>query len=243
MTARLSLRRWAALCALLLVVPLVVLAAQARAATVVVTLSSNGPSPTSVTIKSGDTVTFRNADNVTHRVRRNAGAWSFDQTIAPGASKVTPQFTAAGSYGYEDSFTIALLPQSVNGSISVTAPKPTATRSPTPRPSATRSQTPAPRPSGSASPTPSATATATGFAIIPPIGIATIPPNAPIAAPTPNLAPPMTATPTTTAQAIAYGNQSGLVQSSPHRYGLPMALAFLLAIGVLSLIARLLLSL
>jgi plastocyanin len=230
------IRGLAALCAVLLAVPLLVLAVSAQAATVVVTLSSDGPNPASVTIKRGDTVTFRNTDNVSHRIRRNAGAWSYDRQIPAGGSAVTPQFAAAGGFGYEDSFTIALLPQTVNGSITVIAPKPTATRSPTPspRPSTTRSPTASPSPSGTPSATPS------GLAITPPIGIATIPPTT---APMPNLAPPMPTSPVTTTAPVSYGSKADLVQSSPHRYGLPMALALLLAIGVLSLIARLLLSL
>ena len=41
---------------------------------------------------------------------------------------------------------------------------------------------------------------------------------------------------------IAYGGKSGIVQGSPHRYGLPAALAVVGIVGVLSLLVRFLLA-
>lgn len=224
--------------ALLIVVPALLWSLLAQAATTVVTLTGNGPSPASVTIQRGDTVTFRNSDDVTHRVRRTSGGWAFDVSVPAGGSVSTPAFGAAGTYGYEDSYTIALLVQRFDGSITVKAPAPT--RSPSARPTSSRSA--APRPSASRSPSPSPSPTGSGTAVGPPIG--TLPPVVPSSGPTPDIAPPpVTATVSPSpAPVVAYGDPAGLVQSSPHRYGLPTALALLAAVGVLSLILRLLLA-
>lgn len=236
-------RRLAALCVALVAFPVLLLAAGASAATHVVTLSADGPSPSSITISRGDTVTFRNADDVQHTVRRTSGAWSFEATVPPGGSARTPVFASTGSYGYEDSYAVALLTQRNSGSIAVTEPRPTTTRTASPRPSPTATATRTPTASPTAGPSASPSPSGTGVAVGPGIGVTTIPPISPTQGPTPNIAPPpVTASETAPVSSVAYGDKAALVQSSPHRYGLPMALALVLAIGVLSLIVRLLLA-
>lgn len=239
--------------ALLLGCASLLLAAPAEAAVKTVSLTGTGPSPSPVTIAKGDSVRFLNTDNVAHTVSRSAGSWSFKATIAPGQSAKTGTFGTAGNFDYADTYTLIAIPQSNPGRITVSAgtappptasPKPTAgpTKSPAPRPTATRSPTPvAP---GSASP--SAQPIQTGTAVLPGIGTGQIPVPTPgqTAGPAPDIASPDATTSGSAvpvAPNLTYSGR-GLVQGSPHRYGLPAALALVGIVGVLSLLVRILLA-
>ena len=94
------------LCALTLV-------PQADAATKSVSLTNQGPSPTSLTIAAGDTVKFVNNDTVSHAVAHTGGAWTFKRSIAAGASASTSVFTKAGTYTYDDTFTLVAVPRTL----------------------------------------------------------------------------------------------------------------------------------
>ena len=217
---------------------MLLLLGSAQAATHTVTLTSGGPSPTTVTVSRGDTVTFSNTDSGTHTITHNAGAWSYTATIPAGGKSTTPAFTASGSFGYDDTFGLALFPQHVNGFVKVVGVSPSPTRSPTasPRPTATHSASPV------ASATPSSTTS--GIAITPGLGVGSLPPPPTSPPPNPSIAPPTLApSASSTPLAIGYGDARALVQPSPHRYGLPALLALIGAVGVLSLLVRLLLSL
>ena len=245
------LRRSACALAVLaaLLLPLFALVGPAGAATRVVTLTNQGPSPTTLAVKVGDVVRFDNQSNVDHTVD-SAATWNFHRTIAAGTALSTPAFTKAGTFNYTDNFTLVAIGQQVNGSVTVTgAPAPTASRSATPapsrsaspRPSATRSPTASPSASASAVPT-SGTGTAIGPGFGPGVLTSAVP--APSTGPAPAIAGPPPASGAPAAPiALQYGGKDALVQSSPHRYGLPAALAVVLMVGVLSLIVRLLLSL
>lgn len=220
---------------------------RAGAATATVTLNSNGPTPQRITINRGDRVTFVNQDTGSHTITNNAGAWTFRATIRPGASATTPSFSSGGQFGYSDVFFIAVVQQNVNGFITVRAPSSTA--SPTPKPSATRSPTPKPKPSATRGPTPQPAAssasptsspTPSGVAIVP--GIGGLPSIITSGGPTPNVAPPESAQVSGTPAVVAYGPKSEIAQSSAHRYGLPVVLALVAVVGVLSLLVRLLLA-
>jgi hypothetical protein len=219
----------------------------AAAATRTVTLTSSGPSPQSVTIATGDRISFVNSDSGSHTISSNAGAWSFRATIRPGASATTPAFSTAGHFGYSDVYFITVVQQNVDGSIDVKAappsptPKPTTTRSPTPQPSSSPTRTASPRPSSAASTSASPAATASGLAIGPGIRLGVPPTGAPSGLP-PQVAPSETYLATSPPGSVAYGPTSQIVQSSAHRFGLPVLLALLAAVGVLSLLVRLLLA-
>lgn len=210
----------------------------ASAATRTVTLGSNGPTPQTITINRGDRVSFVNSDNGNHTITSNAGAWSFRATIPPGEQRTTPAFTSAGRFGYSDVYFIAVVQQSVDGVIEVRAPAP----SPTARPTASRTPSPSPKPTASRTPSPSPTPSASGVAIGPGLVLGTVPPLATPTGPAPDVAPLETLTSAATPTTIAYGHKSEIVQGSPHRYGLPVLLALLAAVGVLSLLVRLLLA-
>lgn len=221
-----------------------VLVPQAQAATKTVSLTNQGPSPTSLTIAAGDAVTFVNNDTVSHTVARTSGAWTFNKTIAAGAAATTAAFPKAGTYAYSDSFMLVAVPRTLAGSIVVPvppSPSPTPKPSSTPKPSATPSPTPGA--TASSSPTPASTSSATAA---PPLIIGGSPP--PTASPRASAVPgPDIASPQASATAavtdIAYGAKTGLIQGSPHRYGLPAALAVVGIVGVLSLLVRFLLAL
>lgn len=217
-----------------LLVALAALVPQASAATRTVQLTNEGPKPAALTITAGDRIVFVNDDTAPHQVR-SEGAWQYDSgPLPPGqTSEPTPALTAPGTYRYSDVRGVVVLPQTFAGSITVPAPAPTRsptsapTASPTPRPthSPTATHTPtrpaathssAPAPSRTPSPEPTRSAT-----VVPP-------------APTPSATP---------APEIRYGGPQALVQSSPHRYGLPALVAGVALGGVLSLLVRYLLSL
>lgn len=244
--------RWvaAALCGLVVALAVLLSVTPAQASIRTVTLSNTGPSPASLTIAKGDVVRFFNNDTVTHTVSRSAGSWAFKATIAAGQAATTKAFTASGTYGYTDAYTFLALNQSQPGTITVPAasasPTPSATRPATPRPTAPRTTTPSPsaRPTAGATPTP--VPTGSGLAIGPGLGVGQLPSLQPSATsvPTPDVAPPGATDSASPVPASGPTYADGhLVQSSPHRYGLPAALAAVGVVGVLSLLVRLLLAL
>lgn len=225
--------RAAALAALLgvLVTAGLLLAGPAHAATRTVTLTSSGPVPARLVLGPGDRVRFTNADNVQHRVTAARG-WKYDSgTLAPGAtSGLTPVLTTPARYGYTDTRSLLLTVATFSGSLVVPtpAPSPSATRSPSPRPAPT---TAAPVPSATTAPGP----------VLPTLG----PTAGPLPTGVPTYSPPAVVAPTTLpspAPDIRYGDAQALVQSSPHRYGLPALLGLVGVVGVASLLLRLLLS-
>ncbi len=246
-----------ALVVLLAAAAALLLAAPARAATRVVILGPQGPSPQNITLAKGDSVRFQNDDGVTHTVTDAGTNWSFRKAIAAGASATTPAFPTAGTFSYTDDFVLVAVPQRAGGSIVVpstaataspsAAPKPSATTSPAPRPSAAPSPTAAPTASPTSTP---ATVGGAGTAVPPGFGPGVLPstgPTPPASGPQPDLAPPVadsSASPAAVAPGatISYGDRNGVVQGSPHRYGLPAALAVVGITGIVSLLVRLLLA-
>lgn len=218
----------------------------ASAATHTVTLATSGPSPSAITIKAGDTVTFKASDANTYHVRRTSGSWTFSATVTSGKPATTRAFASAGTYAYSMTFDTLLgesPPQ--NGSIVVPAssPSPTPSKTSAPRPSASAS--PSAHPAGS--PGAGAAPTQTGVAIPPPITGAVVPTPSvtPSSGPVPQVAPPaLPDTPTpepSKATSVTYSDKK-LTQGSAHGFGLPAALAVVGVVGVVSLIVRLLLA-
>lgn len=241
MTAQRGLRL--ALAAALALLGVVALGSPAQAETKVVTLGQQGPAPQIVDIKVGDAVRFTNSDDVAHTVASSGGGWSFSRTIAAGASATTPVFTRACVCTYTDDHTVVVVPQQDTGTVRVAAstPSPSPTR-PTPRPTTS----PAPRPSPSSSTAPSASPTPaptqSGVALGPGLDPGVLPTAGPTATPGPR---PDLAGPSPSVAPVAgpaYAGKDGIVQGSPHRYGLPAALAVVAVVGVVSLLVRLLLA-
>ena len=216
----------------------------AQAATHTVTLATSGPSPSAITIRAGDTVTFKASDANTYHVRRTSGSWTFTATVTSGKPVTTRAFSTAGTYAYSMTFDTILgesPPQSGSIVVPATSPSPTPTKSAAPRPSPSASSRPAGSPSATAAPTQS------GVAIPPPITGAVVPTPSvtPSTGPVPQVAPPAapstpTADPSTTAS-VTYSDKK-LTQGSAHGFGLPAALAVVGVVGVVSLIVRLLLA-
>lgn len=104
----------------LLMLPLMVLAALAAAAaigaaTTTVQITKNGFTPATITLASGDTVTWHNADTKTHQVVADNGAFA-SPTLAAGASwSYTP--TKSGKFTYRDAYAT-----SHKGTVTVNAP-------------------------------------------------------------------------------------------------------------------------
>ncbi|MGZ6826194.1 MAG: hypothetical protein ACXVGH_05330, partial [Mycobacteriales bacterium] len=226
----------------------------ARAATVGVSLTVQGPSPAQASARAGDTVVFTNNDAVTHTVRASGGGWSFSQAVAPGSSASHP-FPAAGTYRYTDTHQVGVLTsRSDAGSVVVAAPAapppppaPAPSRSVAPQPTRTPTATPRATPPPTQSP---GTATAPAVGALPvPVGGAVPTASTPTPAPSPAVAPSLSAAgaapsavPQTGAPAGPAYAQGALTQGSAHRYGLPAALAVLALTGVVSLLVRLLLA-
>ncbi len=242
--------------ALLAVLGSLVLAPVAHAAERVVTLTDGGISPAVLTISPGDTVRFAVQSRPADRVRSTSNNWSFDSCPVallgcPGSFTVPEALTAPGTYTY----TATSGTKERRGSV-VVAPPPAPAPAP---PSSPADDAPKPAPSGAATQSPPGTG-GTGSTALPPLpggfgpaqlpggpvpgGLAPAPtlalpllPEAalgplPATAPVPGLAP-------LTNLAVA-GDLPG--QPTMRRYGLPAALAAVLAAGVLSLLLRLLLS-
>jgi plastocyanin len=236
-----------ALLALVLVPLLGIAPASAAPRTILISLTANGPKPASVTAAVGDSVVFRNDDQTfVHQVSSASANWSFDSPpLAPGQEFPAGKLAKPGDYIYRganlDSFTGKVV---VPGST-------TATAAPSPSRSSTPTRSPAPG-ATSAAPTPSPTG-GSGQVGPPPLaggfgGVGTpAPPAASPGAPAPNVAPTLpgeepVATPQSSAVAVPIG--SGRLPEPPtgRRYGLPAALAAVAAVGVGSLLVRLLLA-
>jgi plastocyanin len=241
-------RLLACLLALLAALASVVLvAAPASAAVTKVSLTSSGPSPATVTIRAGDTVAFTNTDTVSHTLKSTSSNWTLKATTVAAKTTKSLLFSKPGTFDYSDSYQILVgIPQTSAGHVVV--PK-SASASPTPR--ATASRTPAPTSAPTrppvATPTPSATVTpGAGVAVPPPIngGVIPSPGASPSLGPAPQVAPPGTSpVPVTPAPVVdvAYGDHRAIVQGSAHRFGLPAVLALVAAVGVLTLLGRVLL--
>lgn len=75
-------------------------ASTASTATATVQITRNGFAPGTVTITAGDSVTWRNADSITHQVVANGGQFA-SPILAPGKT-YTHQFARAGTFHYHD---------------------------------------------------------------------------------------------------------------------------------------------
>ena len=251
-TEQRAARRLGVLGALLLAgVGLLLHVPAAQAATRTVTLSTQGPSPSAITIAKGDVVRFLNSDSVTHTITHTKGAWTFKAAIAAGKSATTTAFIASGTYNYKDEFVIAVVPQTASGSIVVPVAAPSPSATPSPRPSSTPIPTRSPSAAATASsaasssPSPAPNPTGTGTAIGPGLDVLSPPSPAPgqTLGPQPNVAPPAASgSSAAVAGGPSYGGKAGVVQGSAHRYGLPAALALVAITGLLSLLVRLLLA-
>jgi plastocyanin len=134
--------------------------AQAAANTVEATETGGGANfvfvPDTITIKTGDTVTFKNTGKVPHTATADNGSWDFTP-LNPGDSKTTPPFTQPGTITYKCTYHASL---GMTGKIVVTgaATGPAAGTSP----SASASASPSPTLTGAAqfgiSPSPTPTA-------------------------------------------------------------------------------------
>ena len=233
----------------------VLLAAPALAAEQVITIKVDGLNPAVLQVQAGDTVSFTVADDnpVGYQLTSTSDTWPkpFDVRVGGlfGPTFTVPEaLTAPGTYTY----TVSRAEVIFQGS--VVLPEPTTSQPPV-QPSDA-----APQPSGTPAAAPATTsAGGTGTTALPPLtdGFGTIQQQSPLwggAAPAPTLALPQqparasgsvpvaAPVPTTglrTARAVA-GDLAG--QRTLRGYGLPAALAAVLAAGVLSLLVRLLLA-
>ncbi len=95
-------------------------ATPASTATKTVQIKRSAFSPSSVTIKTGDSITWVNADTQNHQVVSNNG--SFVSPILRPGGRYTHRFNAAGKYRYHDG-----LNPTVRGLVTVTGPPPAVT--------------------------------------------------------------------------------------------------------------------
>lgn len=245
--------RTALLAVLAALVGSVLLAAPASAAEKIVTITADGVSPKVLTVAKGDTVTFVNEDSsFGYRAEATSDNWDLDSGpvgLLPGRSYTHPDpITEAGTYTYR-----VAEGEAYEGSVVLPSP------SSKPSPSQPAGTSPKPSPqSAPQSPSPASSPTGGSGTAAPPGGLGTIqtdpspvpgglaPPPAialpelpgESAGPAPETAPEPEAGPTTAAAV------PGRLGSPPtaRGYGLPAALAAVLAAGVASLLVRLLLA-
>ncbi len=228
----------------LVVVGLLGLAAAAPASaarTITISLTADGPKPASVTAAVGDTVRFLNADaTFIHQARSASDNWSFDtRPLAPGQSFTAGTLAKAGEYRYQganlDDFTgKVVVPAATTPAGSPAASTPPAASAP---------------PAGtSPSPSPSSTG-GTGAASAPGFGggaVGGFPSGSPSASlPAPQVAPVLPGeTPSASAGPAGVLAEPGRLREAvgARRFGLPAALAAVGALGVGSLLLRLLLA-
>ena len=178
---------WAA--ALIVSCGLLALPLVAFAATSAVNIQGFAYSPTPITIRVGDTVTWTNKDSVQHSARF-AGLGIGTPILSPGQSG-SLTFTVAGAFNYD----CAIHGSAMQGTVVVQAATPAPTQPPTPQPTIPPT----------APPTPVRTA--------PPTIAATAPPTvAPTDAPTPA---PTTAAPSATASPTAPPTETPTAPASP----------------------------
>lgn len=236
----------------LVLTPLLLATPASAGRTLTISITATGPKPSSAVAAVGDTVRFVNEDaTFVHQVRSKSPNWTFDSApLAPGQSFTAPALAKAGEYVYQganlDTFTGKVV---VPAGTTVT---PTPTRSATPAPS--RSAAPGPSPSApTPSPSPSpAVSGGSGSAPAPfagGFGSVGIPggPGGSSGALAPNVAPTLGGAGTApsagpSGEVVAVG--SGRLPEPPtgRRYGLPAVLAATAALGVGSLLVRLLLA-
>jgi plastocyanin len=231
----------------LVLVPLLGVSPAYAAKTITISLTADGPKPANVTAAIGDTIQFKNDDSTfVHDVGNKSTNWptangSFDSgPLPPGATYPVGKLTKAGTYLYEgknlDSFSGQVVVPSATG--------PVPTKSPTAKPAASR--TPAPQQSTTASPSPTG---GTGNIGPPPLAGGIIPPPSPLgggSVPAPNVAPTLAGEELPTVEpsgpVVAIGHGRLPEPPTGRKYGLPAALAAVGAVGVASLLVRLLLA-
>ena len=134
-----------------LALPLVV-----YAATSAVTIQNFAFSPTTLTIRAGDTVTWTNRDGAQHSAFFNDG---FKTPVLSQGQSASLVFTSAGTFNYVCGIHGAAMPGTVIVQAAATpAPTPTPVLTPTPPPPATPAPTPVPTPVRTVAPTPAPTA-------------------------------------------------------------------------------------
>ena len=238
------------------------LAAPAHAAEKIVTITAEGITPKVVEVAAGDTITFVNEDSsFGYRAVATTDNWDLDSGpvgLLPGRSYTHPDpITEPGTYGFR-----VAEGEAYEGSVVLpggTTPRPRATQAPSAQPRPQSS--PAGSAPSSAQPSPAATGgtgdtgaptigngfgtidtdpapPAEGVAPPPAIALPELPGETASANPDPVTAPELEVD-ETTAPAVP-GNLAGPPTS--RGYGLPAALAAVLAAGVASLLVRLLLA-
>jgi plastocyanin len=244
----------AALLLALVVAPLLAATPGYAARTVTISLTATGPKPATAIAGVGDTVTFTNDDaTFVHEVANKSPNWTFDsRPLAPGQSFTTGPLSKPGDYDYQgvnlDSFTGRVSVPAAATSVPPSAP------APSPAPSSGSSATPKPATSGGAaggSPSPSSSPAPAG--LVPPpyaggfgaLGASGSPaPGS--SAPPPAVAPVLpgaeSAGPAPGGAGLAVGRGRLPEPATGRRYGLPAALAAIGALGVASLLGRLLLA-
>lgn len=213
--------------------------------------------PDSVKVGKGDTVTWRWAGNnlpptKQHTVTSSSSNWEINDTLTTTDRTATFTFTAGGTYTYYCE--VHGTPDSgMRGSVTVPmppTPTPSPTKSTTPRPSPTRSPTPGPTATRTTPPPPTATTPPTTDEPSPTGGTVSGPPimPGPTATPGASVAPPVVALPsgavTPSDSPSVTGRPIGLTAPpATHRErGLPLVLAVLGLVGVVSAQVRTLLA-
>ncbi|HVE64501.1 MAG TPA: plastocyanin/azurin family copper-binding protein [Mycobacteriales bacterium] len=214
--------------------------------------------PRSVTILTGDSVTWTTTGGVNHTVTSSSANWKKDDSIPLVSRSTSFTFDKAGTYTYFCK-THGSPTTGMRGSVVVTAPKPaprptrttaaprpTASRLPTARPTTAR---PSPSRSAAASPTPAARPTPTRSAAGPPaLGLPSVAPGktpARAAVPLPSVAEvPAEPAAETSAEPLVNLGDGGLGPRSvtDRGRGLPTFLAVLALGGVVSAQVRALLA-
>ena len=227
------------------------LASPASAArTITISITAAGPKPASLTAAVGDTIVFQNDDmTFIHQARAASPNWEFNTgPLAPGARVTAGKLSKPGTYLYEganlDDFT---------GKVVVPAPTTGASPAPAGSPTTTSGGGSSPKPGSSDAPSASPSSTGgSGDAdapSLPGFGSGGFPlPSAVPGGPAPAIAPVLpgvqpsdaAALPGTPGITASPGRLPG--SSAARAYGLPVALATVGAVGVGSLIVRLLLA-
>lgn len=241
------------LVALLALLGSLLLAAPAQAAEKVITITAEGVSPKAVEVVAGDTLTFVNEDtSFGYRAQATSDNWDLDSGpvgLLPGRRYTHPDpITEAGTYTYRVAegapYEGSVL---LRGANSVKPSPATSTRS-TPQPQQNSTPRPGPSPSGGSGTAQAPPAGGFGSLGTPstpaPGGIAPPPAIALPELPAASAGPlPATAPEPAVGEAGPLAVPGRLGAPAGYRgYGLPAALAVVLAAGVASLLVRLLLA-
>lgn len=244
------------------------LAVPVSAADRVVSVTAAGLAPAMLEVRAGDRVTFSVTNDLlaSTRLKSTGGPWSFDKVVSgdvtgAGTFTVPEPLTTSGRYSY----TATRGGKTFQGTVVVPGPAPSAepSASVAPSPSPSAGATPAPVASKApASPPPSPPpAGGSGSAALPPLtgGFGAVGQPAPMPgglAPAPTLALPLlpelqqafgplpATAPAPTTGALRATAVAGDLAGQPtlRGYGLPAAIAVVLAGGVISLLVRLLVA-